>query len=64
MFRFSTVFAWFTLLGYDYLCFVNMSVVVTAGLLVAWLFTRRTHTWPLFGEQLPALTGKTLPLSN
>ena len=31
MFRFSTVFAWSALLGYDYLCFVNMSVVVTAG---------------------------------
>lgn len=41
MLRFSTVFAWFTLLGYDYMCFVNMSVVIPAGLLTAWLLTRR-----------------------
>lgn len=40
MLRFSTVFAWFTLLGYDYICFVNMSVVIPAGLLAAWLLTR------------------------
>lgn len=49
MLRFSTVFAWFTLLGYDYMCFVNMSVVVPAGLLTAWLLTRRPKWQHHFG---------------
>lgn len=40
MTKFSTVFATYTLLGYDWLCFINMSFVVLSGLLISWLLTR------------------------
>ena len=40
MVKFPTVFVAYTLLGYDWLCFVNMSFVVLSGLAVSWLLTR------------------------
>ncbi len=40
MAKFSTVFASYTLLGYDWMCFMNMSFVVLSGLAISWILTR------------------------